>query len=64
MKRKFKAGDRVHYRVYPSGTPDETVGGTVLRVERGIYFVLWDDVAPGYEPTGYESSDIAAVEKS
>lgn len=43
---RLEVGDRVHYVVYPSGTPDTSIQGTIVRRvrETGEYHVQWDDV--------------------
>jgi hypothetical protein len=64
-------GDRVHYRVYPSGLPATGVVGTVTdvgrhptRAARLTYSVMWDDVDAGrFKPTpGYMASDLASAD--
>jgi hypothetical protein len=59
----FNVGDRVHYRVAPSMTPDTRTAGTVTSIEDGLYYVAWDDVDPRiYKPTaGYGDTDLAAA---
>jgi hypothetical protein len=56
----LKIGDRVHYRVYPSGLPDMTTTGTVVGSSSGAYRVEWDDVdyTKGYEPSAYRAHDL------
>jgi hypothetical protein len=68
MSNKFKTGDRVHYRVYPSGEPDTGMKGTVVAVGEPSqnlpaagtnYTVKWDHVDyTRYTPTVYKAQDL------
>lgn len=59
---RFETGDRVHYVVYPSGTPDTSTMGTVVRVDGPDYYVQWDDVDNSrYEAAAYLGNDLAPV---
>jgi hypothetical protein len=67
--RMFKKGERVHYRVYPSGKPCRDITGTVVDVSKSNgdiqYLVEWDDVdyKQGYQRTAYKKSDLKKAGK-
>jgi len=65
----YRIGQRVHYRVYPSGMPQTSVTGTVVDVGRHatkpgrlLYIVQWDDVDYSrFTATNYEYSDLCFI---
>jgi len=64
MTEKLEVGDRVYYRVYPSGMPDTRTAGTVVEAVLDGYRVEWDDVdyKLGFHATAcYAAGDLARV---
>jgi hypothetical protein len=63
---KFSVGNRVWYRVYPSGLPNTKTVGTVVAVQDTpagsptVYVVEWGDVdyAAGYRASEYRALDL------
>ena len=58
----FEAGDRVHYRAYPSGEATDGTG-TVISVDLiewvPMYRVRWDSVGNEFPPSEYRAEDLA-----
>ena len=58
----FEAGDRVHYRAYPSGEATDGTG-TVMSFDlidgAAMYRVRWDSVGNEFPPSEYRAEDLA-----
>ena len=58
----FEAGDRVHYRAYPSGEATDGTG-TVISFDlidgAAMYRVRWDSVGNEFPPSEYRAEDLA-----